>query len=188
MTTSIQSSLSIPRHDRPLFSAGRSTPGPLVEGWIFCGSSTRKGTSDTAHYLIEQSTQNFPTRIGNPFVRDAFHLERLKTASKKASNRQLQQCLIHGIAFHHAGMDAEDRTLVENAFLHQDILASSPASTLPLSSDPQTAGPVHDRHSGHGRQFTSAPRGDQGHSLLLWESRERPGSQWRVAWSASPWV
>eukprot|EP00210_Caulerpa_lentillifera_P006131 g5858.t1 len=87
--------------------------------------SSRKGTTETSNQLIQQS-------INSPFVRDLHHLERLRMCSKQAMNKQLQQCLLHGVAFHHAGMEPTDRSLVEVAFYNQDILVLCTTGTLAM--------------------------------------------------------
>lgn len=66
------------------------------------------------------------------FVRDFHHLERLKVSSKQALNKQLGQCLLQGVAFHHAGMDPTDRTLIETAFYNQEILVLCTTGTLAM--------------------------------------------------------
>lgn len=95
-------------------------------------------------------------------------MARLMEASHRASNKQLQQSLLHGIAFHHAGMEAADRALVEMAFLQQDI------PVTPSCISEAFLGPLHDWHIGHGCQSAS-PFGDhQRHEILLWSPREHP--------------
>jgi len=52
--------------------------------------------------------------------------------SSQARDGQLQGCLLTGIAFHHAGLDAQDRRLVEKAFSEGKIKVLCATSTLAM--------------------------------------------------------
>jgi len=52
--------------------------------------------------------------------------------SYKASTASLQGCLRKGIAYHHAGLDADDRKLVEEAFSSGNIACLCATSTLAM--------------------------------------------------------
>ncbi len=49
---------------------------------------------------------------------------------KKATVPSLQRCLRHGVAYHHAGIESDDRELVEQAFLNGLIHCLCATSTL----------------------------------------------------------
>ena len=61
---------------------------------------------------------------GRGYIRDRTHHDKMQRIAATCSNRQLQQTLQAGIAFHNAGMDAAERTQVEELFLERDVLVS----------------------------------------------------------------
>ena len=65
---------------------------------------------------------------GRGYVRDRSHQEKLQRAAAVVSNRQLQQTIQAGVAFHHAGMEAAERAQVEELFLQRDVLVSAHCS------------------------------------------------------------
>lgn len=79
--------------------------------------SSRKGTVDTAMHLVSVINKN-----GRGYIRDSSHHERLQRLAATCSNKQLQQTLPAGIAFHNAGMDATERAQVEELFMARDVL------------------------------------------------------------------
>lgn len=87
---------------------------------IFC--STRKGVMQTAVTLCQQITFRFGTQQGEHVLR----------AVATVKEGRLRDCLAAGVGFHHAGMDIEDRHVVENLFRgsHLPVLVST--STLAL--------------------------------------------------------
>lgn len=81
--------------------------------------SSRKGTVDTATHLLSVINKN-----GRGYVKDHTQHNRLQHAAATTGNRQLQQCMQAGIAFHNAGMEAEERTKVEQLFMQRAVLVS----------------------------------------------------------------
>ena len=79
--------------------------------------SSRKGTVDTALHLVSVINKN-----GRGYIRDSSHRDRLQRLAATCSNKQLQQTLPAGIAFHNAGMDATERAQVEELFMERDVL------------------------------------------------------------------
>ena len=59
---------------------------------------------------------------GRGYIRDRGHHDKMQQVAATCSNRQLQQSLQAGIAFHNAGMDAAERAQVEELFLERDVL------------------------------------------------------------------
>ena len=102
-----------------LFEAGLNQylPG-LIEKYsekksclVFC--STRKSTARTAEFLADKLT-----KLGNPVV------------DSNPEDPVLAKCMAKGIAFHHAGLSAEDRALVENLFKAGKVKIVCSTSTL----------------------------------------------------------
>jgi ATP-dependent DNA helicase HFM1/MER3 len=67
--------------------------------------SSRKGTVDTALQLLKDSTRG----ASSCFIRDRAQRDRLLQAAAATNNKQLQQMLQHGIGFHNAAMEPQDR-------------------------------------------------------------------------------
>lgn len=84
------------------------------------GCSSRKGTVDTAMHLL-----SVVNKQGRGYVKDAGQQDRLHHAAATIANRQLQQCMQSGIAFHNAGLEAEERSKVEQLFMQRAVLVSS---------------------------------------------------------------
>ena len=59
---------------------------------------------------------------GRGYIRDRAHQDKMQRIAATCSNRQMQQTLQAGIAFHNAGMDAAERAQVEELFLEREIL------------------------------------------------------------------
>lgn len=59
---------------------------------------------------------------GRGYIRDRGHHDKMQRVAATCSNRQLQQSLQAGIAFHNAGMDAAERAQVEELFLEREVL------------------------------------------------------------------
>ena len=74
---------------------------------------------DTAMHLVSVVNNQ-----GKGYIRDRSHQEKLQHAAAVTTNRQLQQALQAGVAFHHAGMEATERAQVEELFLQRDVLVS----------------------------------------------------------------
>jgi replicative superfamily II helicase len=78
---------------------------------------------ESAHHVLVESAKH--ARHGSScYVRDAGHAERLRQAAQGIKNKPLQAAIAAGIGFHHAGLDEEERALVEQLFLQLDILVS----------------------------------------------------------------
>ena len=65
------------------------------------------------------------SKQGRGYIKDRSQQDRLQQAVVATANRQLQQCLQAGIAFHNAGMEAEERAMVEQLFMQRAVLVSS---------------------------------------------------------------
>lgn len=63
---------------------------------------------------------------GRGYIRDRGHHDKMQRVAATCSNRQLQQSLQAGIAFHNAGMDAAERAQVEELFLQREVLVMRP--------------------------------------------------------------
>ncbi len=59
---------------------------------------------------------------GRGYIRDRNHHDKMQRLAATSSNKQLQQTLPAGIAFHNAGMDATERAQVEELFIARDVL------------------------------------------------------------------
>ncbi len=79
--------------------------------------SSRKGTVDTAMHLVSVVNKG-----GRGYIRDRNHHDKMQRLAATSSNKQLQQTLPAGIAFHNAGMDATERAQVEELFIARDVL------------------------------------------------------------------
>lgn len=82
--------------------------------------SARKGTVDAANKLLECS-RSASSGTGTLFLRDPAQLQRLSAAAATVHNKSLATVLRGGVAFHHSGMEPEDRELVERLFRAQDV-------------------------------------------------------------------
>ncbi|KAL0036137.1 hypothetical protein WJX79_005176 [Trebouxia sp. C0005] len=92
---------------------------------VFC--SSRKGTVDTAMHVVSVINKN-----GRGYIRDRSHHDKMQRLAATSSNKQLQQTLPAGIAFHNAGMDATERAQVEELFIARDVLVLCTTSTLAM--------------------------------------------------------
>jgi hypothetical protein len=92
---------------------------------VFC--SSRKATVAAASKLLEACSQN-----GSSYVTNNAQKDRLFEAAKKVQNDpQLSACFLNGVAFHHAGMNVENRNLVEKLFCTgEDVMVVAATSTL----------------------------------------------------------
>ena len=59
---------------------------------------------------------------GQGYIRDRNHHDKMQRLAATSSNKQLQQTLPAGIAFHNAGMDTTERAQVEELFIARDVL------------------------------------------------------------------
>ncbi|HTY91084.1 MAG TPA: DEAD/DEAH box helicase [Methanocella sp.] len=86
--------------------------------------STRQDTQQAAEKLCEIVRKNYP------YMLPPFEAIRLQEIRNKASNAKLKACLPCAIAFHHAGLSAEDKALIEGAFREGLIRILVSTSTL----------------------------------------------------------
>jgi len=94
------------------FSSGR----PAI---VFCHS--KKETETLASELSKSYTA--PTKLNDSVLR--------KFAGQ-TNTASLHMCLLRGIAYHHAGLDASDRRTVEEAFLSGALFCLCATSTLAM--------------------------------------------------------
>ncbi|CAO3632232.1 unnamed protein product [Cunninghamella echinulata] len=87
---------------------------------VFC--STRKSTESTCETLLKSMAQSYVESLSS--TRDA--------KNYKCKNKKLSTFIQHGIGFHHAGLDTEDRQLVEKLFSEKHIQVIATTSTLAL--------------------------------------------------------
>ena len=85
---------------------------------VFCHSKR-----DTEKLATDLSSSYGSSPQVNPQLRNIANQTRLAS---------LQRCLFRGVAYHHAGMDAQDRRLVEHAFSNGMISALCATSTLAM--------------------------------------------------------
>ncbi|DBB06327.1 TPA: Sec63 [Trebouxia sp. C0004] len=90
-------------------------------------SELAQGTVDTAMHLV-----SVVNKSGRGYIRDRDHHDKLQRLAATSSNKQLQQTLPAGIAFHNAGMDATERAQVEELFIARDVLVLCTTSTLAM--------------------------------------------------------
>ncbi|CAB9503061.1 DExH-box ATP-dependent RNA helicase DExH17 [Seminavis robusta] len=83
---------------------------------VFCHS--KKDTEKLASFLAQAKGVGF-----------SHGTVKAKVASQ-TRNTQLQRCLLEGVAFHHAGLEAGDRKVVEKGFAEGDIRVLCATSTL----------------------------------------------------------
>lgn len=105
------------------FSSGKSS-------LVFC--SSRKGTSETAVHVAKEAGKQAAPGRPSALVRDAAQQARLAAAAAQLRNTQLRECLLAGVGFHHAGMEAEERAVVEALFTSQALLVLCTTSTLAM--------------------------------------------------------
>jgi replicative superfamily II helicase len=86
--------------------------------------STRQDTQQAAEKLCEIVRKNYPYML---HPSEAIKLQELKN---KAANSKLKGCLPCGIAFHHAGLSAEDKAIIEGGFKEGAIRILVSTSTL----------------------------------------------------------
>ena len=91
---------------------------------VFCAS--RDNALQVTKALVAQSNVN-----GKIFV-DQRHAMTLREASNRAKNKSLAECILGGCAFHHAGLEKEDRELVESLFHDRIITVLCSTSTLAI--------------------------------------------------------
>ncbi|GAX85570.1 hypothetical protein CEUSTIGMA_g12985.t1 [Chlamydomonas eustigma] len=68
----------------------------------------------------------------SPYIRDRQHQEILTAAARQMQNAKLADVVTSGVGIHSAGLDGEDRALVEKLFLSGDLLVLCTTSTLAL--------------------------------------------------------
>lgn len=91
---------------------------------VFLGS--RDNALQTAKELVVASRNN-----GNVYVNPSCaHL--LQEAARRAKNKGLGECIAAGVAFHHAGLEREDRELAEQLFRDRLIIVLCSTSTLAM--------------------------------------------------------
>ncbi|CAK9215790.1 unnamed protein product [Sphagnum troendelagicum] len=92
---------------------------------VFC--STRRGAQEAAVTLAETAL-----KLGtqNPFIKSQEQYQRLQDAANLTNERQLQQCINCGVAFHNGGLSLSDRNLVEGLFLKGDLQVLCTTNTL----------------------------------------------------------
>ncbi|XP_039590583.1 probable ATP-dependent DNA helicase HFM1 [Polypterus senegalus] len=87
---------------------------------VFC--ATRKGVQQGASVLAKDAR----------FILDTEHKQRLQQHAKSIQDSKLKDLIIHGIGFHHAGVDISDRKIIESVFTSGDLPVLFTTSTLAI--------------------------------------------------------
>ncbi|XP_061654278.1 probable ATP-dependent DNA helicase HFM1 isoform X1 [Phyllopteryx taeniolatus] len=87
---------------------------------VFC--STRKGTQQSAAVLAKDTR----------FIMSAEHKQRLMTYAQSILDSKLKELVMLGVGYHHAGVEASDRKLIENAFTLGDLPVLFTTRTLAM--------------------------------------------------------
>ncbi|XP_051788402.1 probable ATP-dependent DNA helicase HFM1 [Erpetoichthys calabaricus] len=87
---------------------------------VFC--ATRKGVQQAASVLAKDAR----------FILDTEHKQRLQQHAKSIQDSKLKDLIIHGIGFHHAGVDISDRKIIESVFTSGDLPVLFTTSTLAI--------------------------------------------------------
>ncbi|ORZ39973.1 P-loop containing nucleoside triphosphate hydrolase protein [Catenaria anguillulae PL171] len=95
---------------------------------VFC--ATRKATEATAKLLVADGGGLVPGTNGHLFVRTSQHARALVEAAQRVRNQAARELVVHGVAFHHAGVEMADRQLIEQLFLAGQLLVLCTTSTL----------------------------------------------------------
>ncbi|XP_012911614.1 probable ATP-dependent DNA helicase HFM1 isoform X3 [Mustela putorius furo] len=87
---------------------------------VFC--ATRKGVQQAASVLVKDAK----------FIMAVEQKQRLQKCAYSIRDLKLRDMLIHGVAYHHAGMELSDRKVVEGAFTVGDLPVLFTTSTLAM--------------------------------------------------------
>ncbi|XP_016052709.1 PREDICTED: probable ATP-dependent DNA helicase HFM1 [Miniopterus natalensis] len=87
---------------------------------VFC--ATRKGVQQAASILVKNAK----------FIMTVEQKQRLQKYAYSIKDSKLRDTLIHGVAYHHAGMELSDRKVIEGAFTVGDLPALFTTSTLAM--------------------------------------------------------
>ncbi|XP_063061418.1 probable ATP-dependent DNA helicase HFM1 [Engraulis encrasicolus] len=87
---------------------------------VFC--STRKGVQQSADVLAKDAR----------FIMTVDHKLRLTKYADSLMDSKLRDLVMHGVAYHHAGVDASDRKVIEEAFTKGDLPVLFTTSTLAM--------------------------------------------------------
>ena len=80
--------------------------------------------------LLRDAGRGAPPGAASAFVTSSAQADCLQQAARRVANKQLQQLLPAGIGFHNAGLDAEERTIVEGLFLAAHLLVRTPVNVI----------------------------------------------------------
>ena len=96
---------------------------------VFCAS--RRACVLSAGTILSKAKERHHSQLG-PFVQNARHAQDLRALSDRISQPQLKDLVRHGVAFHHAAMEAPDRHAVQNSFLkgHLRVLVATSGLSL----------------------------------------------------------
>ncbi|XP_056149816.1 probable ATP-dependent DNA helicase HFM1 [Lampris incognitus] len=87
---------------------------------VFC--STRKGVQQSATVLAKEAS----------FIMSIEHKQRLMKYANSILDSKLRELVMHGVGYHHAGVDMSDRKMVEEAFTLGDLPVLFTTSTLAI--------------------------------------------------------
>ncbi|XP_022085821.1 probable ATP-dependent DNA helicase HFM1 [Acanthaster planci] len=87
---------------------------------VFC--ATRKSVQQAAAILVKEAR----------FVMNTKHRQRLQKTTNLIREAKLRETLLHGVGYHHAGLDAQDRKFVEEMFVRGDLPVLFATSTLAM--------------------------------------------------------
>ncbi|KFW04798.1 putative ATP-dependent DNA helicase HFM1, partial [Eurypyga helias] len=87
---------------------------------VFC--ATRKGVQQAASVLAKDAK----------FLLSIEQKQRLQRSANSLKDSKLRDLLMHGVAYHHAGMELSDRRIIEGAFTVGDLPVLFTTSTLAM--------------------------------------------------------
>ncbi|XP_035226708.1 probable ATP-dependent DNA helicase HFM1 [Stegodyphus dumicola] len=87
---------------------------------VFC--ATRKSVMQTA-CIVSNAAK---------FVLNSEHKQKLIEAANILHDSKLRECILSGVGFHHAGLEASDRKVVETMFVNGHLLVLISTSTLSM--------------------------------------------------------
>jgi replicative superfamily II helicase len=97
---------------------------------VFC--ATRKSTEATAKFIVSELSGLTPGTKNHDFVKDVGKSKILQNVVPGIRDSTLRSLLLHGCAFHHAGLEMRDRKSLEQLFIDGHISVLCTTSTLAI--------------------------------------------------------